>query len=485
MIIIMTKTPCHRMQVVYTLVCKYLGGAHTSLVINIPVVTTNSLESIEEVIRIILLLNLQQGIVVATEESVLPVWLTEVGLILVTSTTRSNNLKLRHKLVGHAPLISDHIGPRGSLVPGSTDLHGDSRRTESGEDSVVDIAGVGDVEADTDGNDAVFGDVADGGGDAGWVGVEGVTGDESASVLVFADTEIAVGKGPHVLVVVVVVGVILGVGNSIGDVEIIKDIEERSQEGLDVGAGFVVCSDGVEGEERRGNLIDDSGTSVNHGRKQRVELGNGLIENVWSGTARQELKTSTADSSVRVSLDGGIDDYTIVTGTTAAEGPEEVRVGRAVGSDELSIGSDHLVLQGVIGSETEGGTQSGVTTTLDVTSSETDGGTFTPDNDEILCVSSLHDLVAHDTSANLESGTGVVSVRPVLVLDGVEVVHPDREGTSTSRTSKVTASLVTVVYQEKTVTYSWPVLRMTKRMLFCLANLMAAITSLAEETLTA
>lgn len=95
-----------------------------------------------------------------------------------------------------------------------------------------------------------------------------------------------------------------------------------------------------------------------------------------------------------------------------------------------------------------------MTTTLDKTTSETDGGTFTANNDEILCVSSLQDLVAHDTCADLESRTSVVSVRPVFVLDGVEVVHPDREGTSTSRTSKVTVSLVTFVYQEKTVTYS-------------------------------
>lgn len=420
---------------------RYLGRAHTTLLIDIPIFTTDSLESIEEVIRIILLLDCQQGDVVDAEEGLLPVWLAEVGLVLVASTTGSDSLKLRHILVRHAPLIGNHLGPRGSLVPNGANLHGDGRVTPRGEDGVVDIAGFGDVETDTDGNNAAFGDVANGSGDSSSIMVERGTRDKTATILELANAEVAVRKGTHVLAVVVKVGIVLGVGNRVCDVQVIQGVEERCQKGLDIGARLVECGDRVEGKERRGNLIYDRGAGVNHGRQQSVESGDSLVEVVCRGTARQELKTSTADDRVRVSLDGGIDDYTVVTGTATTEGPEEVRVGRAVGSDERSIGKDNLVLQSIVGSETISGTESGVTTTLDITTREANGGTFPTHHNETLFMGSFHDLEAHDTSADLERGTGVVRVRPVLVLDLVEVVHPDRKSTSTRGASKVAVSL--------------------------------------------
>lgn len=420
-----------------------LSSAHTAGVIDSPVITANSLEGIEEVVRIILLLDLQQGAVVAAEEGILPVGLTEVGLVLVASTAGSDGLKLRDKLIGDAILVGDHVSPGSLFVPGCADLHGDGSVTEGGENGVVDITRVGDIEADTNGNHAVFGDVADGGGDAGWVGVECGTGDEAASVLVLADAEVAVWQRTHVLVVVVVVGGVLGVGDGVGDVKAIKDIEERCQECLHISTGLVVGSNRVESEEGRGNLVDDRGTRIDHGGQQGMELSDGLVEVVGSGGAGQELETGTANGGIRVGLDGSVDDNTVVTGTTTANGPEEIGVGRAVGSEKLAIGSDNLILESIIGSQAKSGTESRVTATLDIASGKTDGGTFTANDNQTLGVSSLHDLEAHDTSAYFESRTRVVSVRPGLVRDAIEVVHPDGKGTSTSGTSKVIMAGVT------------------------------------------
>jgi hypothetical protein len=65
-----------------------------------------------------------------------------------------------------------------------------------------------------------------------------------------------------------------------------------------------------------------------------------------------------------------------------------------------------------------------------------------------------------------------------LVFNIGHVVSPNREGTSTSRTSKVTISnrLALTFLDEAVKTHSWPVLRITKRMLFSRAKLTAAIT---------
>ena len=137
-----------------------LSTAHTTRLGNIPGITANSLQGIKERSRIPLALDRKQGLVGATEESLLPVQLAEVGLVLVAAAVGSDSLKLGNVLVGDLALIGDHLGPRGGLVPASTDLHGHRGVAESGGDSVADVAGGnGNIHADTDSDHAGLGQV--------------------------------------------------------------------------------------------------------------------------------------------------------------------------------------------------------------------------------------------------------------------------------------------------------------------------------------
>jgi hypothetical protein len=136
---------------------------------------------------------------------------------------------------------------------------------------------------------------------------------------------------------------------------------------------------------------------------------------------------------------------TVVTSTTAAQSPEEIFVLGTGGLDQLASSGDDLELESVISTETELGAQGRVTTTLGVTTSETNRGALAGDNDEALGSGSLKDLVADHTSGDLESRALVVGTGELLVLNVGQVVGPDREGTSTSRTSKVTMVLLVLI----------------------------------------
>lgn len=418
--------------------------AHTTRVVHSPVVAANGLESVEEVVGIPLLLDLEQGRVIDAEESVLPVGLAEIGLVLVAAAARGDRLQLGHILVGHLVLIGHHVGPRSGLVPVGTDLHGDGGIAHGGEDGVGDITGLRDVHTDTDGDDTVLGDVTDDRGEASSVVVEHIPGDQPTTVLVLTHAEVTVGQGAHVLVVVLIVRGVLGIGNGVRDAQGIKDLEEGRQESLDIVGCLVVRSDRVDGEEGGGDLVDDGGAGINHLGQQTVELGDSLVEVVCGGLAGEELHISASNRGVGVRLDGGRDDHTIVTGTTTAESPEEVGVRGPVGSDQLSSRRDDLELQGVIGTQSVGGAEGGVSTSLNIATSEADGRTFTSDHHQTLGVSCLHHLEAHHTSTDLECGTLVVSVGPIPILNVVEVVHPNRKSTSTGGASKVTAPPVSI-----------------------------------------
>jgi hypothetical protein len=78
-----------------------------------------------------------------------------------------------------------------------------------------------------------------------------------------------------------------------------------------------------------------------------------------------------------------------------------------------------------------------VTTTLGVTTSKTNGRAFTSNDNKTFGGSSLKDLVAQDTSTDVEGWTLIVRVRPFGVVNASEVVGPDRESTGTGRTTQV------------------------------------------------
>ena len=325
-----------------------VSPAHTTRLGNTPGITTNTLEDIEEVVGIPLRLDLEQRRVVSAEESLLPVGLTEVALVLVAAAARGDGLELRHVLVGNLVLVSDHLGPGGCLVPACADLHGHCGVAQGGEDGVRDVAGLGDVHADSDGDDAVAGQVAQHGGHAGGVVLEHVTGDQTAAVLVSGDREVTVGQRTHVLVVVVVVGVVLGVGDLVGDTEVREGRGEGGQDGLDVVGGLVVRGQRVDGKDARNHLVDNGDARIGHSGQEGVELGDGLPEGLGVVGRGRELEASAGDLGVRVSLDGDRHDHTVVTSTAAAQSPVKIGVLAARSSDQLAVGGDNLEGQCVV-----------------------------------------------------------------------------------------------------------------------------------------
>lgn len=73
-----------------------------------------------------------------------------------------------------------------------------------------------------------------------------------------------------------------------------------------------------------------------------------------------------------------------------------------------------------------------MTAALGVATGEADRGTFATDDDEAFGGCSLEDLVTNYTSLDLEGRACVGRTRLVLVLDIIQVVSPNREGTGTS-----------------------------------------------------
>lgn len=310
----------------HTLHLNRLSTAHTARVGYSPGITANGLQGIEEIVGVPLVLHSEQRAVVASEEGILPVELAEVALVLVAAAVGGNGLQLGDVVVGDLPLIGDHVGPGGSLVPGGADLHGHSGVAEGGEDGVVDVAGVGDVHADTDGDHAGLSQVPQSGAHALVVVLQGVAGNQTATVLVSSNGQVTPRQGTHVLVVVVVIRSVLGQAQFVGDAKVGESVGEGGQDSLHISGGLVVGSDGVDDEDAAGHLVDDSHTLVDHGGQQLMELSDGLVEGVSGDVGSSELKSSTGDGGILVSLDGHRHDNTIVTGTTTAESPVQIGV---------------------------------------------------------------------------------------------------------------------------------------------------------------
>lgn len=424
---------------------RLLGLAHATRLGHRPVLATGTLGDVEDMVGIILLLDLAELGVVIAEEFLLPVLLTEAALVLVGARARGHGLELGNVVVGNAQLVGDHLGPRGSLVPGGTELHGHGGVTPGLEDSVGGVVGVGDVQADADGDETVGGDVAEDGDEIGGVRGKGVTGEEAAAVVVLADLEVAVGEGSHVLLVVVVVRGVLGVSDGVLDAQVGQSREEGRQDGLDLSGGLVVGGQGVDEEDLVGHLIDDGGAGINHGGQQGVEALHSLVEEIGGDVGDGEFERSTGDGGIGMGLDGERGDNTEVTGTTTTEGPVQIGVVGPGGRDDLARSGDNLEGQGLVSTQTEGSAQGGVTAAHGVSTSEADSRAFAADDNNSLSVSSIEHIVARDTTAQLDSRTRVGGIRPLCDFDVVQVVSPDGQGTSTGGTAKVAERWISIL----------------------------------------
>jgi len=125
--------------------------------------------------------------------------------------------------------------------------------------------------------------------------------------------------------------------------------------------------------------------------------------------------------------------------TTAAESPVKVTVLGGRRTVKTKSSGDNLKLEGVISTETVAGAERRVTTAQSE-ASKAYSGTLTRDTGETLRVSILNTIKALDTSTKLESRAVVSLVSPLNNLSVLEMMSPDSEAASTSRSTKVAKS---------------------------------------------
>ena len=131
-----------------------------------------------------------------------------------------------------------------------------------------------------------------------------------------------------------------------------------------------------------------------------------------------------------------------------------------------------------------GRSQSRVTSTLTVSASDTNGWAGAGHNLKTLVERSFVDLEALYTSAHLDRLAGVVLIRPVLEFDIFQVMRPKTKSTGTSA---LTIEIMTSVAYESVSIHTQATntanIRMIRRMLLSLANLIPAVISEGPSTL--
>ena len=90
-----------------------------------------------------------------------------------------------------------------------------------------------------------------------------------------------------------------------------------------------------------------------------------------------------------------------------------------------------------------------MTTALDVATSEADSWALASHNGEPFRMGCVEDLVSHHTSGNLECGTLVVRIRPILVFNVIQMVRPDGESARAGRTAHIAGGILVSFVQIK------------------------------------
>jgi hypothetical protein len=125
-----------------------------------------------------------------------------------------------------------------------------------------------------------------------------------------------------------------------------------------------------------------------------------------------------------------------------------------------------------------------VSAALTISAGDTDSRAGASDYLETLVESSLVYLETLHTSAHLDRLASVVLVRPVLEFDILEVVCPKTESTRSSALSiEVMASVAYMIVSIDSHVKDKANIRITRRMLFSLANLIPAVMSEGPSTL--
>ena len=115
--------------------------AKTSILLRFPVIRPHSRNGIEQVVRVVFVLDLFQPRVVHAIVVALPVTIAEIRLIEVRASIRSQLSQLRNQNISHQILVREHVLPRRSEAPWRGDDGVDEVVAPSWVDGVVRVAG--------------------------------------------------------------------------------------------------------------------------------------------------------------------------------------------------------------------------------------------------------------------------------------------------------------------------------------------------------
>ena len=163
----------------------FLCLAETSIRLRHPLIRPDSSQSIEQVLRIILVLDLLKLRVIVAIEHALPIRILKIALVHVSvSAARQNLLDARHDLLGEEILGVGHLLERHLEGPGDGDCRGHDGVAPACVDGIVRVSagGEGGVEADADDLGAQFVHVAEGGDEIVGLVHGDVSGDEGSAV---------------------------------------------------------------------------------------------------------------------------------------------------------------------------------------------------------------------------------------------------------------------------------------------------------------
>lgn len=413
--------------------CLGTGSAEQTVGVFGPGLTSDVGLAPEEVLWIVLLLDFQETGIVLAVEFLLEVWLVEVALVSVGSRVRGDVLEALVPVGGDLGVeLLDLLGGRGVGGVRRSDDEVELSVSPGGEDRVLWVSGNlhGWADGKLNTETSVVDDVADSLGDTGWVVLDDIAGDETATKRS-------------------VVGTLIWEESLVGSVEVWEGggfIGWFEAERLDLGEEWFeelvdFLSAHVWGKERikhEGELWTEEtikGVGVNAlvgvGWSVVVVPVESLIEGRRVGSGESQM--SSRVWLLFVELGGDRVDDAISSWSSTGQCPVQVGVLLRVGNDERSIRENNLEGKSLIGSKTVNTRQRTVASTLNISSSVSNRRALSTDSLHADLISSIVQLSDLDTGVSLDGWAFVPWLVVVLNELGIlQVVSPDGKSTMSS-----------------------------------------------------
>lgn len=312
--------------------------------------------SIQHGIRVVLVLDREQLLVVGAVELLLPVLLLPVGLIEVNAAARGGRIDHGLQDIGGIVLTGGHLGGGGLGVPVAGEQADAQGVAPGGQHGVVGVLLLGDVEglAGQRGVALGRGGVADRGHDAAdLAAVDEHGARQDAAAGEWRVVGEALRQGAEVVAEVLVVALRDVVGVLILDASVLQVVEEGLQSLVDLGrVGHAGHGDTPREELVVGERVGVRVSGVDKVGEKRVECRDGFPELVVANLGVVKDDRGATKGVVGVQPRGHGQSDGVGTAATAAHGPVEVRV-LLGGSDQvLAVHGHHFPLQNIVGGQT-------------------------------------------------------------------------------------------------------------------------------------